>query len=277
MERPRCLVTVDLEEWSDAALAGIPLELRMGLPKNLESPVDALLELLDAASARATFFVLGRVARRYPSLVRRIASRHEIASHGDTHVAIDTLDADGLRREVLASKQAIEDVVGTQVVGFRAPNFSLAGCVPWAAPILAESGIVFDSSLIPGSGIAFLRGAGRVPSVPFPLTADGSLWEFPPTIARCPGASVPIAGGAFLRALPSAVALHALHAASGRGEEPVLHVHPWEMPPAPVARIARWRRIALFSGARSIPAKLSRILAEFRGRSVGEAWAELSA
>lgn len=274
MDRPRCLVTVDLEEWSDAVVAGIPIESRAGLPRSLESPVEALLTLFDAASARATFFVLGRVARRYPALLRRIAVRHEIASHGDTHAAIPTLGPDGLRREVVSSIHAIEDVVGRPVVGFRAPNFSLAGCTSWAAPVLVECGIVFDSSLIPGEGLAFLRGAGRVPSRPFPLTADGSLWEFPPTVARWPGASAPIAGGAFLRALPSAVALHALRAAERRGEEPSVHVHPWELPPVPAAGISRWRRFALFAGARSVPAKLARILAEFRGRAIGDAWAE---
>ena len=162
MECPRCLVTVDVEEWSDAALAGVPLESRAGHPRSLERPVETLLELLDAASARATFFILGRVARRYPSLLRRIASRHEVASHGDTHAAIPALGPDGLRREVLSSRHAIEDVVGARVVGFRAPNFSLAGCVSWAAPVLVDCGIVFDSSLIPGAGIAFPARRGPV-------------------------------------------------------------------------------------------------------------------
>lgn len=277
MDRPRCLVTVDLEEWSDAGLAGVPLESRPGLPQALERPVEALLEIFDAASARATFFVLGRVARRYPALVRRIAARHEVASHGDSHVSLSELGSDGLRREVTASMRAVEDAAGVRVYGFRAPNFSLGGCVAWAAPVLAECGIGFDSSLIPGEGVLFLRGAGRVPATPFPLTADGSVWEFPPTVARAPGASAPIAGGAFLRALPTAVALHALRAAGRRGEEPSLHIHPWEIPPIPYTGISGWRRAALFAGARSIPAKLSRILSEFRGRPVGEAWAECAA
>ncbi|HEY9464769.1 MAG TPA: polysaccharide deacetylase family protein, partial [Vicinamibacterales bacterium] len=56
------------------------------LDSRVSRNTERLLELFDRANVRATFFVLGWVAERFPGLVRDIAARgHEIGSHGFSH------------------------------------------------------------------------------------------------------------------------------------------------------------------------------------------------
>ena len=74
---------------------------------------ETLLECFDRRGLRATFFILGWVAERFPQLVREIASRgHEIASHGYHHQLIYMLTPDQFREDVRRAKATIEDAAG---------------------------------------------------------------------------------------------------------------------------------------------------------------------
>src|SRR5438552_5166072 len=100
-----------------------------------------ILSLLEAADRRATFFVLGWVARRCPRLVRAIAAAgHEVASHGYWHQLVTTQTPDEFRADVRAAKAVLEDALGGLVVGYRAPNFSIARDRAWAFQVLVEEG-----------------------------------------------------------------------------------------------------------------------------------------
>ena len=69
---------------------------------------DRLLEIFHDARVRATFFVLGWVAEKYPDLVRRIASGdHEIASHGYAHRLIYDQTPQEFRRDLQRSRDAL--------------------------------------------------------------------------------------------------------------------------------------------------------------------------
>src|SRR5215470_17036576 len=85
----RHALTVDVEEWFHddwRPNRGIDWDQ---LPSTLDEEIDRLLALLDGAGAHATFFVLGDVVGRHPTLVRRIADGgHEIGSHGFAHVQV---------------------------------------------------------------------------------------------------------------------------------------------------------------------------------------------
>ena len=276
MDRPRCILTVDLEEWSDARLASIPQERRELLPPSLPGPVSRLLDLLEAHGARATFFVLGRVARRHPRLIREIAARHEIGSHGDSHEDLRRLSPPSLAREVRESKKRLEDLTGREVSAFRAPNWSLGGCLDWAAPVLEQEGIRYDSSVMPGRGLLFLPGREGTPPRPHRLRGTRGLWEFPPTVLAGPGFSFPAAGGAFLRLLPAALVIRVLEAADARREFPHVHLHPAELAPPADAGTGLVRRAVLFGGAASVPAKIERILERFRAVTIGTVAGELT-
>ena len=100
--------------------------------------------------AKATFFILGWVAERFPKIVRRMAaSGHEIASHGYAHQNIDTQTKAEFRDDIRRAKALLEDIGGTAVRGYRAPTFSIGPKTWWAYDILAEEGHTYSSSIYP--------------------------------------------------------------------------------------------------------------------------------
>ena len=121
-----------------------------GLESRVSRNTDRLLEVFDRAGVRSTFFVLGWVADRFPSLVRRIADQgHEVASHGYNHQLLYMLTPNQFREDVRAAKTAIENAAGRRVLGFRAPSYSIIESSMWAIDVLIEEGHVYDSSIFP--------------------------------------------------------------------------------------------------------------------------------
>ncbi|GBD41285.1 Peptidoglycan deacetylase [bacterium HR39] len=219
------LLTVDYEAWYHAlALAPwLPEDMRGSLPDRLERVTEELLALFAEVGARATFFVLGEVARRRPRLVRAIAEAgHEIASHGHAHRPLWAETPASFRRDVARAKAVLEDVAGTPVVGYRAPNFSLGPGTAWAAEVLAGTGHRYSSSHHP----VLLRGRGG--GQPRHVHRRGGLLEIPlPTLG-----GLPFAGGAWARLLPAAWMRTALRLHRPHVDRPlVLYLHPWELDP----------------------------------------------
>ncbi|MBE0618052.1 MAG: polysaccharide deacetylase family protein, partial [Proteobacteria bacterium] len=109
-----------------------------------------VLDLLTERGVRATFFVLGWVAERYPGLVRRIAEEgHEVASHGYGHRRVYTQTREEFREDVRRSKGLLEDLTGERVLGYRAPSYSISPTCLWAFDELFEAGFTYDSSVFP--------------------------------------------------------------------------------------------------------------------------------
>jgi len=111
---------------------------------------EMVLELLARSKVRATFFIVGDVAEAIPSLVRIIADGgHEIATHGYSHVRVDSLRPEEFREEVRRSVAVLQELSGQRVLGHRAAEFSITKQSLWALEILAEEGLVYDSSIFP--------------------------------------------------------------------------------------------------------------------------------
>jgi len=93
---------------------------------------------------KATFFVLGWLAERLPHLVREIHSRgHEIASHGYHHNLCNEQSHEDLKKDLCDSKSLLEDIIGTQVFGYRAPSFAINNDI---LKIIEDCGYLYDSS-----------------------------------------------------------------------------------------------------------------------------------
>jgi polysaccharide deacetylase family protein (PEP-CTERM system associated) len=79
-----------------------------------------LLGFLDSQKARATFFVLGWVASKFPEVVSLIDSRgHEVACHGFSHSDITTMNPEKRKTELRLSKEALENILNKPVLGFK--------------------------------------------------------------------------------------------------------------------------------------------------------------
>ena len=116
----------------------------------IERNVDRILELLAEAGAQGTFFTLGWIAKRYPSMVRRIVSGgHELASHGLSHHRADSQSRTEFLKDVIEAKAILEDTGSVRVNGYRAASFSITPSNLWAFDTLEQAGYRYSSSVYP--------------------------------------------------------------------------------------------------------------------------------
>jgi polysaccharide deacetylase family protein (PEP-CTERM system associated) len=263
-------LTFDIEEYFHAEVfAGV---VRPEEWPTLESRVvgatEHLLDLLDEARSRATFFVLGWVAERQPRLVRTIAARgHEIACHGYGHQMITRQSRAQFEGDVRRAKAAVEEAAGVAVIGYRAPTFSVVRETLWSLEVLVETGFRYDSSIFP---IVHDRyGIPNAPRFPHRVAAGPgmAIAEFPLSTVAGFRWRFPVAGGGYFRLWPYAVTGWALrHLNTREGQPAMVYLHPWEIdagqPRLAIGRRAHFRH-SVNTGVSTVT-KLRRLLRDFR-------------
>ncbi len=232
MQLTHCL-TFDIEEHFQVDAFDSPMRRRHwdSFESRVEQNTKKILELLAMHDVRATFFVLGWIAERYPGLVRAISEDgHEVASHGYAHEMITVQSATAFREDVRRAKQILENMIGQAVPGYRAPSFSITPETSWALPILVEEGHRYDSSIFP---ILHDRYGWRNanPCCHVLDTPAGPLWEIPPSTVSLAGNRMPIAGGGYLRLVPFWLLKRWMRRVAVQGHPLVMYVHPWELDP----------------------------------------------
>jgi len=225
------------------------------------------LALCADLGATATWFCLGDQARRHPDLLRRItAAGHTVALHGLSHRRAFLLDRLAWRDSLRDGKALLEDLTGTPVVGYRAPEWSLRGPAAEWWRDLPELGFRYDSSRAPLAVI----GDVAWPRRPHLLTEG--LWELPPPVLWRGPLQSPLWGWG-LRVLPFGLVRRALEALAAEDAGTPLVLHPWELddaqPPLPGASLGH--RFAHSAGLRGYGDHLRDLLAGFRLVSL-EAW-----
>jgi polysaccharide deacetylase family protein (PEP-CTERM system associated) len=262
-------LSVDVEEYFHAEIfrngthgrtAGTTFESRV------EASVDVLLGLL-GDRAKGTFFTLGEIAAKHPFLVRKIAAHgHEIACHGDRHDSVCRLTPDEFRLDIRRAKQRLEDLVGTSVIGYRAPNFSIGPRQSWAYEILMEEGFRYDSSTFPILHDRY--GRPGAPRFPYGIFRSGLAWltEFPIGTARILGVNLPIGGGGYFRLSPYELIRRGIRRVNTHERQPVMfYFHPWELDPGqPRPPMAWHHRFRHYVGLETEAIKLALLLAQFR-------------
>jgi polysaccharide deacetylase family protein (PEP-CTERM system associated) len=247
---PRVVLSFDVEEHHRIeAAAGLCLgaEQQAHYRQRLEVSTRWVLEALAERGVRATFFVVGEIARFNPDLVRALArAGHEVASHGWDHRRVHHFNRDTFRDDVCRSKDALEQVTGTAVRGYRAPTFSVTRDTAWALDVLAEAGIDYDSSIYPVRHDRY--GVPGAPRGPFLARGERhEILELPPATLRLLWHNLPVGGGGYFRLFPPFVLQWGL-AQLGRACAPavaMLYFHPWEFDAEqqrlPLGRLGRLR------------------------------------
>src|SRR5215831_1302345 len=234
-------LTVDVEEYFHATAFSelVPREAWDHQPSRVVQNTKKALGLLAEFGLRGTFFVLGWVAQRYPSLVREIQEAgHDLGCHSYAHRLIYRLTPKEFRDDTRRATAAIEDAAGAAVHAYRAPAFSITNRSLWAFEILLELSFTVDSSVFPTRN--HLYGIPDAPRRPFRIRIQGSdLLEFPLPALKLPSWGVPVTGGVYLRLLPYGLQLLGLNRMASRAQPIVLYFHPWELDPDQ-PRLARW-------------------------------------
>lgn len=227
-------LSIDLEDWYH------PECVKKHLPHARESMIrdsaGAILTLLDKYQTKATFFIVGEIAEEAPDLIRRIHRQgHEIAAHGFSHTRLSGLGRAGLTDELARFKQTITGTLGDiEIKGFRAPSFSLDQDTVWAVDILKKFGFRYDSSVFPmkingyygtnGVPLGVYRlGSGNI-TTPDP---ESRMLEFPISVCKLWGLTVPATGGFYLRVIPPWIQKKMLRAIN-RDRPCIVYIHPWE-------------------------------------------------
>src|SRR5262245_17492388 len=139
--------TVDVEEYFQVSAfeTSVPRSRWDSFESRVRGGVDHLLDMLERHKAHGTFFTLGWIAERHPGIVRAIAEGgHEIASHGYDHRKVTDLTEWEFRESIRRSKAVLEEISGCQVVGFRAPSFSITQGRACALATLVQEGYTYD-------------------------------------------------------------------------------------------------------------------------------------
>ena len=264
-------LTVDVEDYFQvSAFTGqIDVSHWDSFESRVSDNTRRLLDIFESAGVRATFFVLGWVAERFPGLVRKIRDAgHEIASHGHAHGLVYANGPDAFRADLRRARAAIESAAGVRVVGYRAPSYSITRRSLWALDILVEEGYGYDSSIYPirhdRYGIHdWSRHIHRYEA------AGGAIWELPGSTVRWVGVNLPVGGGGYFRLLPYAWTRQGFETLNRDERQPaIFYIHPWEIDPDQ-PRIPGTSRLARFRHYRNLAETKSRLLRLLRDLQFG--------
>jgi polysaccharide deacetylase family protein (PEP-CTERM system associated) len=276
---PRVILSFDVEEhYRIEAARGLAVgpEQVAHHRERMDYVTRWILDQLAVRGVPATFFVVGQIAEHNPGLVRAIhAAGHEVASHSWDHQRVHQFTPATFREDVRRSKDALEQVTGEAVVGFRAPTFSIDQDTAWAIDVLAELGMRYDSSIYPVRHDRY--GMPNAPRWPFLAKAGAStLLELPPATWRVLGTNLPVGGGGYFRLFPPVVMRRGIAQTMRQGQPPVgmLYFHPWEFDPLqerlPLPRLSRFRTYVGIHRTRDRLLRLLQTYSSERAKDVAE-------
>jgi len=225
-------LTIDIEDyWSILSRDWLHIEAEPSdaIVKNTEW----FLETLARHNTKATFFILGEIAKSFPSLVKKIAENgHEIGSHGCSHKQIFKLTEKEFRQEITESKKLLEDITGQVVLGYRAPAFSIMPQTKWALEVLAEEGFEYDSSVYPISSKRYGWSGFSKDICKIDLPSGSNIIEVPMSTVTFLGKTLPIAGGGYIRHFPYCITKWAIKRIQ-KMRPAIVYMHPYEIDTTP--------------------------------------------
>jgi polysaccharide deacetylase family protein (PEP-CTERM system associated) len=263
-------ISVDVEDWYQSTI-----DPSAELTDRFVSNTDKILAAFDDARVKGTFFVLGLAAEKAPQMVRRIASAgHEVQSHGYGHWEVFKKSEEHFRQDLLRNKGLLEDLLGQEVFGYRAPSFSIDERTPWALDVLAQTGHRYDSSIFP---IKMRRyGMEGCPPEPRVVTTEGGnrIVEAPVAVFDFWGKRLPVGGGGYFRLYPYWLLRRAWRQFDRLARPGIVYMHPYEYSPDEMKSFQdtlSWKtRLHQGLGRKGFPAKVDRLLKEFHFGPIGQ-------
>jgi polysaccharide deacetylase family protein (PEP-CTERM system associated) len=225
-----------------------------------------IVETIGEAGVRATFYVLGWVADRHPSLAPMIAAAgHEVGCHSYWHRRVDQLTPEEFREDTSRAKDVLEQQIGRAVLGYRAPSFSITPGAEWAFDVLLDLGFKYDASLFPAR-----RGHGgyvcRQEAHDFDQTPSGRpMRELPMSVLQAGPVKIPFSGGGYLRVLPQWAIRRGFERFTTQGIPVVVYLHPRDFAvECPRVPMPLHRKFKCYVGLDTTAEKLQMMLSRYR-------------
>jgi len=221
-------LTVDVEDGISISMRD-NFKVEMEPTARVEGNVEVILDICERNSVKATFFILGEVAAKFPAMIKRIADGgHEIGVHGYEHDQIFKLTPDKLKSDLERARALMEDQTGQEIRGFRAPAFSINTRTSWALPVIAGCGFSYDSSIFPSLSLRYGWKDFSKDICRIDLGNSASLVEVPLSVYKMMGRDIPVGGGGYLRYFPYSFTRRALQGIS-KDRSPIVYLHPYEL------------------------------------------------
>jgi len=258
--------SIDLEDWYHGI--ELPYSEWKDKERRLEIGLNKVLALLKKHKTSATFFTLGWIAEHHPFIVKRVADAgHEIACHSYQHDKVYDLSPDEFRADVLKAKDLLEKASGKEVLGFRAPYFSITKKSLWGLKILKDLGFEYDCSISPI--VTWRYGIAKSPNHIYQLR-DIGLIEFPLTdfsfMLRKWGT-----GGAYFRIFPYKALKTAVKDYEVNEQPFMFYAHPWEYDPGhPRIKMERKAQFTHYHNLAKMEERTDRLLSDFKFAPVAE-------
>ena len=221
-------LTIDVEEWFEAEIIWARQSIEPVLNSILPNQIDVFLRVCNKHGIKATCFISGKIADRFPDLVRRLSEDgHEIASHSYDHRLVYTKTQDQFREDLRRSVGKLESITSKKILGYRAPSWSVNSSVSdWFYAVLHEVGLAYSSSVYPAK--TYLYGMPEAPSIVHRIPQCGIV-EIPQQLLSIGPCKFGFAGGAFMRILPAFIVKKAIKHKNEQGKCVFIYVHPWEL------------------------------------------------
>ena len=256
------ILTFDVEEWfhlldNDSTRSEAQW---LHYEKRIDGNVGRIFDILDSTETKATFFIIGWIAKKYPELVRRISEKYQIGSHTMNHQLVWQQTPAEFKKDVEESVKRLEDICGKKVTCFRAPGFSIRETEAWAFEILAELGIEYDCSVFPArhahGGMATYPKNG-----PCIVSYKGiDIKEFPITFKKILNRNIIFSEGGYFRLFPYSL----IRKWAAETDYVMCGIHPRDMDPAQpmIKELSALRKFKSYYGLSNSERKLRQWLSE---------------
>lgn len=259
------ILTFDVEEWfhlldNDSTRSE---EQWKGFDVRIYKNMERIFRILEDTNTKATFFIIGWIAKTYPDIVKEIASKYQIGSHTMNHQLVWQQSPVIFKEDVSSSLKLLEDITGHKIEAFRAPGFSIRESEAWAFEILDELGIKMDSSVFPAH-----HAHGGMPSFSSAEPSwieyqDIRMKEFPIVFRNIAGKHIVFSGGGYFRLFPYSL----LKKWSEESSEYLLsYIHPRDLDAGQpmIKELNYLRRFKSYYGLSGAENKLRRMLTDFK-------------
>lgn len=198
------ILTFDIEEWfhlldNDSTRSE---EQWKTYEVRIHENIDRIFRILEDTNTKATFFIIGWIAKTYPEVVKYIAEKYEIGSHTMSHQLVWQQTPEEFRQDVDSSIKLLQDLTGQSIKYFRAPGFSIRESEAWAFETLYDLGVEVDCSIFPahhahGGMASYGKGEPAI------IEVNGKrIKEFPISMREVYGHHLIYSGGGYFRLFP---------------------------------------------------------------------------
>ncbi len=249
-------------EWYHIAGLGLPTGMHPEYESRVEANTQNALAILGKLQTKATFFVLGCVAEKFPDTVKKIEQAgHEVAAMGYRYRPVYDHTSFSFRDDLKKCLRILEDIVQEKILGYRAPDFSITNRSKWAIDILCEEGIKYDCSIVPVRHSRY--GIPSSPRVHYRIKEN--LIEFPPSVIRMLGQNFLMGGERAYKSLPYGLIKHEINTLNKQNIPAHNYFYVWELDETrPRVAMPFLRRLVECPFPQQVKNKITRLLSDFQ-------------